>query len=176
VEGCRKDGLVARGVFFLGVMWTPKGPKLLEYNVRFGDPETQVLMQILDEDLPSLLLEVAQGRLQHRKAKLHPGCAITVVLAAEGYPETAVKGSPITIGQPSVTLIHAGTKKENGQWVTHGGRVMNLATFASDLAQARERVAASFTEVSWKGMQLRRDIGLRALNHAQAGKGVGDAW
>lgn len=176
VEGCRKDGLVARGVFFLGVMWTPKGPKLLEYNVRFGDPETQVLMQILDEDLPSLLLEVAQGRLQSRKAKLHPGCAITVVLAAEGYPETAVKGSVITIGQPSVTLIHAGTKKDHGQWVTHGGRVMNLATFAPDLAQARERVAASLSQVSWKGMQVRRDIGLRALNHAQAGKGVGDAW
>jgi phosphoribosylamine---glycine ligase len=95
-----------------------------------------------------------------------------VVLAAEGYPETAVKGTPITIGNAGVTVIHAGTKKVDGQWVTNGGRVMNLATFAPDLAQARERIAAALPEVTWHGMQARKDIGLRALNHAQAGKGV----
>jgi phosphoribosylamine--glycine ligase len=176
IEGCRKDGLRARGVFFLGVMWTAQGPKLLEYNVRFGDPETQVLMQILDEDLPELLLEVAQGRLKGREPKLHSGCAITVVLAAEGYPETAKKGVPIAIGKTDVTVIHAGTKKVDGQWQTNGGRVLNLATFAPDLAQARARVEAALPSVNWPGMQVRKDIGLRALNHAQAGKGVTDAW
>jgi len=176
VEGCRKDGLVARGVFFLGVMWTSRGPKLLEYNVRFGDPETQVLMQILDEDLPGLLREVAEGRLENRELKLHPGCAITVVLAAEGYPETAKKNVPITIGNSGVTVIHAGTKKQNGQWLTNGGRVLNLATLAADLAAARSRIESALPEVTWPGMQLRRDIGLRALKHAQAGKGVQDAW
>ena len=180
VEGCRKDGLQARGVFFLGVMWTPQGPKLLEYNVRFGDPETQVLMQLLDEDLAALLRDVATGHLGDRPVnhpvKLHPGCAITVVLAAEGYPETAKKGVPIHIGSPSVTVIHAGTKRQDGAWVTNGGRVLNLATTAADLAEARARVEASLPEVSWPGMQHRADIGLRALKHAQAGKGVLDPW
>jgi phosphoribosylamine---glycine ligase len=176
VQGCRKDGLQARGVFFLGVMWTSQGPKLLEYNVRFGDPETQVLLQLLDEDLPALLLEVAQGRLRRTSVKLAPGCAITVVLAAEGYPETARKGVPIRIGQPGTAVIHAGTKRVAGQWQTHGGRVLNLATKAADLAAARALVEASLAEVSWPGMQYRQDIGLRALRHAQAGKGVQDPW
>jgi len=176
VEGARKDGLNAKGVFFLGVMWTAKGPKLLEYNVRFGDPETQVLMQILDEDLLQLLLEVAQGRLQSRALKVKTGCAITVVLAAEDYPEGAKKGVPISIGQPGVTVIHAGTKKVDGQWLTNGGRVLNLATSAPDLAAARLAIEQALPEVTWPGMQVRRDIGLRALKHAQAGKGIGDAW
>lgn len=176
VEGCRQDGLQARGVFFLGVMWTPQGPKLLEYNVRFGDPETQVLMQLLDEDLAGLLKDVATGHLGDRTVKLHPGCAITVVLAAEGYPETAKKGVPIRIGNPGVTVIHAGTKRQDGAWVTHGGRVLNLATKAANLAEARARVEASLPEVTWPGRQHRADIGLRALKHAQAGKGVLDPW
>ena len=176
VRGCRQDGLQARGVFFLGVMWTPQGPKLLEYNVRFGDPETQVLMQLLDEDLPDLLLEVAEGRLRRTDVRLHPGCAITVVLAAEGYPGTAKKGVPIRLGAPGLTVIHAGTRRVEGQWVTNGGRVMNLATMAPDLEAARARVETALLEVSWPGMQLRRDIGLRALKHARAGKGVQDPW
>jgi phosphoribosylamine--glycine ligase len=176
VRGCQKDGLQARGVFFLGVMWTPTGPKLLEYNVRFGDPETQVLMQLLDEDLPQLLLAVAQGRLGRRRVKLHPGCAITVVLAAEGYPESAKKNVPIHLGKSAVTVIHAGTKRVDGQWVTNGGRVLNLAAKAADLNTARAFVQAALPEVFWPGMQHRQDIGLRALKHAQAGKTVQDAW
>jgi phosphoribosylamine-glycine ligase len=157
-------------------MWTTSGPELLEYNVRFGDPETQVLMQLLDEDLASLLLEVAEGRLVGRDLKLKPHTAITVVLAAEDYPEGAKKGVPITIGTPTVTLIHAGTRKQDGQWLTNGGRVMNLATSAPDLATARAAIEASLSQVQWPGMQVRRDIGLKALRHAQAGKTVQDAW
>ncbi len=176
VQGCRQDGLQARGVFFLGVMWTSQGPKLLEYNVRFGDPETQVLMQLLDEDLPGLLMEVAQGCLRRTSVRLYPGCAIAVVLAAEGYPETAKKGVPIRIGNPGLTVIHAGTQRVSGRWVTNGGRVMNLATKAPDLDSARAFVEVALPEVSWPGMQFRRDIGLRALQHAQAGKSVQDAW
>lgn len=176
VKGLQADGLVGRGVLFLGVMWTAAGPKLLEYNVRFGDPETQVLMQLLDEDLPSLLLEVAEGRLVQRELAVKPGCAITVVLAGEGYPETPKKGVPIRIGHPEVTLIHAGTKRSADGWLANGGRVMNLATTAPDLAQAREKVEAALAEVGWEGMQVRRDIGLRALNHHLAGKGPFDPW
>jgi phosphoribosylamine--glycine ligase len=176
VQGLQQDGLVGRGVLFLGVMWTATGPMLLEYNVRFGDPETQVLMQLLDEDLASLLLEVAQGRLVARELKLKPHTAITVVLAAEDYPEGAKKGVPIALGNPAVTLIHAGTRKQAGQWVTNGGRVMNLATSAPDLAAARAAIDAALPQVSWPGMQVRHDIGLKALRHAEAGKTVQDAW
>jgi len=180
VKGLQKDGLAARGVLFLGVMWTAAGPELLEYNVRFGDPETQVLMQLLDEDLAGLLLEVAEGRLASRELKLKPHTAIAVVLAAEDYPEGARKGVPIAIGidieKAAVTLIHAGTKKQDGQWLTNGGRVMNLATSAPDLAAARAAIEGALDQVRWPGMQVRRDIGLKALKHAQAGKTVQDAW
>ena len=176
VRGLQMDGLNARGVLFLGVMWTTRGPELLEYNVRFGDPETQVLMQLLDEDLGHLLLEVAQGRLVPRDLKLKPHTAITVVLAAEDYPEGARKGVPILIGSPAVTLIHAGTRKQDGHWLTNGGRVLNLATSAPDLAAARAAIEASLGQVHWPGMQVRHDIGLKALRHAQAGKTVQDPW
>ncbi|NWJ39949.1 MAG: phosphoribosylamine--glycine ligase [Geothrix sp.] len=176
VRGLQKDGLTGRGVLFLGVMWTAKGPELLEYNVRFGDPETQVLMQLLDEDLAALLLEVAEGRLASRDLKLKPHTAIAVVLAAEDYPEGARKGVSITIGNPQATLIHAGTRKQDGQWLTNGGRVLNLATSAPDLAAARAVIEASLPEVHWPGMQVRRDIGLKALRHAEAGRTVQDPW
>ncbi len=176
VQGLRTDGLKGRGVLFLGVMWTQEGPKLLEYNVRFGDPETQVLMQLLDEDLPELLRSVAEGRLAQRPLRLHEGCALAVVLAGEGYPETPRKGVPMRLGPCGVTLIHAGTRFQNGQWLAHGGRVLNLATFAPDLASARARVAEALDQVGWEGMQVRRDIGLRALNHHLAGKGPQDPW
>jgi phosphoribosylamine--glycine ligase len=176
VEGLQADGLRARGVLFLGVMWDATGPKLLEYNCRFGDPETQVLMHLVDEDLPALLLEVAEGRMVRERLKLHPGCALSVVLAAEGYPAAPKKDVPIEIGTPAVTVIHAGTKKANGTWLTNGGRVLNLVTHAGSLASARARIEEALDSVSWPGMQVRRDIGLRALKHAEAGKGVGDGW
>jgi len=176
VKGLQKDGLTARGVLFLGVMWTASGPELLEYNVRFGDPETQVLMQLLDEDLAALLLEVAEGRLVSRPLKLKAHTAIAVVLAAEDYPEGAKKGVKIRIGSPAATLIHAGTRKQDGQWLTNGGRVLNLATSAPDLAAARAAIEAALSQVTWPGMQVRRDIGLKALRHAEAGKTVQDPW
>jgi phosphoribosylamine--glycine ligase len=176
VNGLQKDGLVGRGVFFLGVMWDAEGPKLLEYNTRFGDPETQVLMQLLDEDLPTLLLDVATASLTRDAVKVKDHCALTVVLAAEDYPEGAKKGVPIELGEVDVTIIHAGTKKQGDRYLTHGGRVLNLATSAPTLEEARAKVAKALGAVSWPGMQVRRDIGLRALNHAQAGKTVQDAW
>jgi phosphoribosylamine--glycine ligase len=176
VRGLQQDGLVARGVLFLGVMWTASGPELLEYNVRFGDPETQVLMQLLDEDLACLLLEVAEGRLVVRNLKLKPHTAIAVVLAAEDYPEGAKKGVPITIGTSAATVIHAGTRKQEGQWLTNGGRVLNLATSAPDLAAARAAIETALPQVTWPGRQVRRDIGLKALKHAEAGKTVEDPW
>jgi phosphoribosylamine--glycine ligase len=176
VRGCQQEGLVARGVFFLGVMWTRTGPKLLEYNVRFGDPETQVLMQLLDEELAELLLEVASGGLSRDTVRIKEGCAITMVLAAEDYPEGARKGVPIEIREPRSTVIHAGTRRVDGAWQTHGGRVLNLTAHAADLRSARAAVLADLDEVRWPGMQFRKDIGLRAQTHAEAGRSVRDPW
>ncbi|MBI4912158.1 MAG: phosphoribosylamine--glycine ligase [Acidobacteria bacterium] len=176
VRGLQADGLEGRGVLFLGVMWTVSGPKLLEYNVRFGDPETQVLMQLLDEDLAPLLLAVAEHRFEGRALHLRPGCAITVVLAAEDYPMGARKGVPIELGLPDCTVIHAGTRRAEGRWLTNGGRVLNLAARAPDRAEARARIEAGLPQIAWPGMQVRRDIGLRALEHLRAGRGVRDPW
>ncbi len=177
VEGLRQDGLRARGVLFLGVMWTARGPELLEYNVRFGDPETQVLMELLDEDLAEVLLEVAQGRFRRESLRLRTGCAVTLVLAAEGYPEGARKNVPIPLGRPEgVTVIHAGTRMTPEGWVTNGGRVLNLVAVDRDLQGARERALAAVSAAAWPGMQFRRDIGLRALNHAAAGRTVADPF
>ncbi len=176
VRGLQADGLEGRGVLFLGVMWTAAGPKLLEYNVRFGDPETQVLLQLLEEDLPQLLLEVAEHRFDGRELRTRPGCAIAVVLAAEGYPESARKGVAIALGPTASTVVHAGTRLLDGRWTTDGGRVLNLCASAPDLAAARAAVARDLDAVSWPGRQVRSDIGLKALRHAEAGKGVEDPW
>ena len=99
-----------------------------------------------------------------------------MVLAAEGYPGEPKKGVPIEVGSPAVTVIHAGTKKVDGKWVTNGGRVLNLSTHAGSLASARERLEEGLASIHWPGMQYRRDIGLRALRHAEAGKTVRDPW
>jgi phosphoribosylamine--glycine ligase len=177
IRGLREDGLRARGVLFLGVMWTPRGPRLLEYNVRFGDPETQVLMELLDEDLAPLLLEVADGRLDRPVLAVREGCAIAVVLAAAGYPGAPVLDVPITIAEPAATVIHAGTRRgADGIWRTAGGRVLDLVATAPDLEGARARIEAAIAQVQWPGMQVRHDIGLRALNHARAGRTVTDQF
>jgi len=176
VIGLQKDGLEGRGVLFLGVMWTKDGPKLLEYNVRFGDPETQVLMQLLDEDLPELLYSVATHSLKKREIKVMPGTAICVVLAAKGYPDSPEKGAAIEIKSPTCSLIHAGTTKSANGWTVNGGRVINLVTRAKNLEEARNLVVSDLNQIAWPGMQVRRDIGLRALNHARENKTVANPW
>ena len=176
IAGMQKDGLEGRGVLFLGVMWTKDGPKLLEYNVRFGDPETQVLMQLLDEDLPELLYAVATHSLKRKEVKTLPGTAICVVLAAQGYPDSPQKGAAINIKAPMCSLIHAGTAKTPDGWKVNGGRVLNLVTRARDLEEARSLVISDLGQIGWDGMQVRRDIGLRALNHAKENKTVADPW
>jgi phosphoribosylamine---glycine ligase len=176
LRGLQADGLGARGVLFLGVMWTAGGPRLLEYNVRFGDPETQVLLRLLDEDLPSLLLEVAEGRLVPREPRLRLDSAIAVVLAAEGYPGAPRMGVPIRLEDVDADVIHAGTRRVDGQWLTNGGRVLNLVASAPTLEEARSRIRSALGKVGWEGMQARGDIGLRAQRHFEAGRGPCDPW
>jgi phosphoribosylamine--glycine ligase len=141
---------------------------VLEFNVRFGDPETQVLMQIVEGDFGEALLAAAQGRLQEGMLKASGEHAMCVVLAAENYPGSPTKGDPI-VGVPAaeegqgVRVFHAGTALYEGQLVTAGGRVLGVTARGSSLRQARDRAYAAVDQIQFRGQQVRRDIGHRAL-------------
>jgi phosphoribosylamine--glycine ligase len=166
LEELARRGLPFRGALFAGLMLTPHGPRVLEFNCRFGDPETQPLMMLLDEDLPSLLLACATGRLQAAKLKVLPGTSVGVVLAAPGYPDAPQLGGAITglEGPPptGVQRFHAGTRQAGAGLVTSGGRVLTVCAHGADLAQARERAYAEAARIDFPGKQLRYDIAARA--------------
>ncbi len=156
-------GLLYRGVLYIGVMVTPKGPKVLEYNVRFGDPEAQVVLPLLEGDWGQVLMAVARGELPEPAWK--PIATATVVLAAENYPASPVKGTPIEgdvfFETPSSYFLHGGTGRnsQTEAWVTQGGRVLNALGLGSDLKEALANAYHQADQVKWPGMQLRRDIG-----------------
>jgi phosphoribosylamine---glycine ligase len=176
LRGLHADGIPFRGVLFAGMMITPSGdPYVLEYNTRFGDPETEVLMAVLDEDVPALLTAVAAGRLERAGAADADGAAACVVLAAEGYPGKPRAGDEITgldeAGHiDGVYVLHAGTTREAGRVVTSGGRVLCVTAHAPTLADAVARAYEGCARIGFDGMQLRRDIGHQALAPA-AGEG-----
>lgn len=163
-----RRGMPCSGVLFAGLMLTKEGPKLIEYNARFGDPECQVLTLRLKDDLLSLLLACAEGRL----AGLAPGWrddfALTVVMAATGYPGEPLKGTEIrgveeASALPGVTIFHAGTKAEGGKLLANGGRVLNISATGATVAEARARAYAAVDLIDWPGGFCRRDIAWRAL-------------
>jgi len=143
-------------------MITNDGPKVIEYNVRFGDPETQTLMPLLDGDWGEVFYEIASGKISPLKWKKQ--FVTCVVLAAEDYPNLPVKGTVIS-GDVACEnafnyVLHAGTKKNNeGDWVTNGGRVLNLIGIGHDHQESIEKAYTLLDEISWKGMQYRKDIG-----------------
>lgn len=147
-------------------MLTASGPKVLEFNARFGDPETQVLMMQVEEDLLPLLDACAKGTLEPRTLTLHPGASVGVVLAAEGYPDAPKKGQRIE-GLDAVPahapVFLAGVAKQDGALVTAGGRVLTVCARGADLATARERALAAAETVRFEGKHFRRDIGARGL-------------
>lgn len=157
-----------RGVLFAGLMITAKGPQLIEYNVRFGDPECQVLMLRLEGDLLPLLHATATGRLEDHDIALKPEAAITVVMAAKGYPGSYGKGSVISgldaAGSiPGVHVFHAGTARRDGAIVANGGRVLNVTAIGSNVAEARERAYDAVARLDWPEGFCRSDIAWRAL-------------
>lgn len=162
VKTLEAKGLIYRGVIFLGLMITEKGPQLLEYNVRFGDPETQVLLPLIEGDCGEIFLQLSRGELQPIRTKsLHSAC---VILAAEGYPDAPVKGTPIEGNlfdeSSSSYFIHAGTKKTpEGSWVVNGGRVLGAVGLGSTREEALKNAYAQAGKVKWKGLQMRQDIG-----------------
>ncbi|MBT2186222.1 phosphoribosylamine--glycine ligase [Sphingobium nicotianae] len=161
------------GVLFAGLMLTPDGPKLIEYNCRFGDPECQVLMMRLESDLVDLLLAVAQGRLDTAPvARLGEDAALTIVLAANGYPAAPQRGAPIRL--PVVPedekIFHAGTALRDGGLVANGGRVLNVTARGGTVTQARDAAYALVDAVDFPGGFCRRDIGAREVAREAIGQ------
>ena len=170
VNAIADEGIDFRGTLFIGIMLTPTGPNVLEYNARFGDPETQVVLPRLKTDLLSLLWAAARGELAGMKLEVKPDYALCVVIAARGYPEAFPKGDVITFPAPSAlppatVLYHAGTAKNPaGQIVTSGGRVLGVTALAPTLAAAAARAYAACDAVQCTSKYFRRDIGARQLN------------
>ena len=165
LQGLLEKGIEYRGVLYAGLMLTRTGPKVLEYNCRFGDPETEVLLPLIETPLWDLLGAAADGDLSGLPVKIRSGAAMTVVVAAPGYPAKPVTGQPIRIGkQPKDTcLFHAGTQKGAQGVEVAGGRVLAATGWGKDLKTAKEKAYELVAQNSFEGMQFRRDIGHRAL-------------
>ena len=170
LAGLKADGIDFRGTLYVGLMLTAEGPKVLEFNVRFGDPETQVILPMVDEDLVPALLASAKGEPMPESLRFKEGAAMVVVLASKGYPESYPKGEVITMPAtfPDGTdLVHAGTKKnEVGETITSGGRVLGAVGMGASLQEASERAYALCDQVNFESKYLRRDIGYRELERA----------
>ncbi len=160
-----------KGVLYAGIMLTSAGPKLLEYNVRFGDPECQVLGPRLKSDLLPALMAAHDGVLDQVDLRWLPQAALTVVMAAKGYPGSYAKGSEIrgldkAAALPGITIFHAGTKRSSdGRLLAEGGRVLNITALGATVAEAQKRAYQAIDLVDWPGGFCRRDIGWRALPH-----------
>jgi phosphoribosylamine--glycine ligase len=168
VKGMAARGTPYKGVLYAGLMITESGPKLIEYNVRFGDPEAQVLMLRLKSDLLSALLATADGVLNAFDVRWYDDAAITVVMAANGYPGHYAKGSEIrgldaALAVEGVEIFHAGTARDGERLVAAGGRVLNVSARGKTLTEARERAYAAVAKIDWPGGFCRSDIGWRAL-------------
>jgi phosphoribosylamine--glycine ligase len=173
----RARGVDYRGVLYAGLMLTPDGPKILEYNVRFGDPECQVVVPRLASDLGTLLLEAANGRLVS-EVRWRPDACVGVVLASAGYPAQprtgdVIAGVDAAARLPGVLVFHAGTRRDHrGVLVTNGGRVLTVVGRDATAAAAGARAYAAVDRISWPGLQFRRDIARRAVAVGGSGDGV----
>ena len=163
------EGIDYRGCLYGGFMLTPAGPKVLEFNARFGDPETQVVIPRLENDLVEVMLAVAEGRLSEVELRWSDRWAVTVVLTSAGYPGSYEKGKVITgvedaEAMDDVTVYHAGTAlTDAGELVTSGGRVLDVTALGDTFEAARDRAYAACEKIQFEGKTLRHDIGLRAL-------------
>ena len=168
VAGMAKRGLPFQGVLFAGLMIGKAGPKLIEYNVRFGDPECQVLMMRLKDDLLTLLIAAADGTLDRVSVRWHSEAALTVVMAAKGYPGLYGRGSEIrniaaAAEGDDVEVFQAGTQLKDGKLIAVGGRVLNVSALGKDVREAQKRAYEAVDRIDWPEGFCRRDIGWRAL-------------
>ena len=175
LAGLAAAGISFSGVLYAGLMLTAEGPKVLEWNVRFGDPECQALLPLLESDLLELLLAASPGGggLSGTRAIWRTGACVTVVAASEGYPGAYATGVPIEIpeelaaesafGAAGVVVFHAGTRREGGRVVTAGGRVLAVTAVGDDLVAARDRAYGALARIDGEGLRWRTDIGWRDI-------------
>ena len=166
LDGMAEAGTPFKGVLFAGLMIGHDGPKLIEFNVRFGDPETQAMLPRLKDDFLTLLLACADGTMGAAPPRLSSEAALTIVIAAEGYPVAPRKGGVIDLDGASdvtgVTITHAGTKSVDGALIADGGRVLNVTGVGATIGEARARAYAAAERIVWRDAYYRRDIGARA--------------
>jgi phosphoribosylamine--glycine ligase len=167
VHAMNRDEVPFKGTMFIGVMLTKQGPRVLEYNVRFGDPETQTILARLRGDLYEILSATVDGKLDEVEVDWDPHTAVTVVVASGGYPRDYAKGYKIEgldqdFGR-DVMVFHAGTKKDKGEWFTNGGRVLSVTALGTDIADARAKAYAAIEKIKFDKMIYRKDIGWRGM-------------
>jgi phosphoribosylamine---glycine ligase len=168
LDGLAREGVDYRGVLYAGLMLTTNGPKVLEFNVRFGDPETQPLMMRLKSDLLEAMLACAEGRLEQAQLQWDRRPAVCVVASSKGYPSGYKTGVPIAGVEAAdatgdVKVFHGGTARRGGELVTDGGRVLAVTALGETIADAQQRAYAAMGKISFEGMHFRRDIGRQAL-------------
>ena len=170
VEAMKKEGRTFKGVLYFGLILTQDGPKVIEYNCRFGDPETQAVLPLLETDLLDIMEATAAGRLSEVNVKWSSDSSCCLILASGGYPKAYKKGLPISgldekgqLPDGSAEVFHAGTKLEDGKYFTNGGRVLGVTATAPTLAEAVKRAYAAAENISFEGLHKRMDIGARAL-------------
>lgn len=173
VEQLHREGIDYRGCLYGGFMLTPAGPKVLEFNARFGDPETQVILPRLQNDLVDVMLACAEQRLDEVELSWRDDWAVSVVLTSAGYPGSYEKGKVITGIEDAetldgVTVYHAGTREQDGQILTNGGRVIDVTALGATFEEARNLAYAACEKIDFEGKTLRHDIGLRALKGRSA--------
>jgi phosphoribosylamine--glycine ligase len=178
INGMAEEGTPFTGVLYCGLMMTARGPQVLEFNARFGDPETQAILVRLNSDFIDALEACVDGRLAETPLNWSRGASACVVASSGGYPGSYKSGLPITglsaaDKVPGVEVFHAGTALKDGQMLTAGGRVLGVTAAADSLHEALARAYQAMAEIQFEGMYYRRDIGHRALNQKQAGKSAG---
>ncbi|QGM96314.1 phosphoribosylamine--glycine ligase [Methylocystis parvus] len=172
MRAMREKGAPFKGVLYAGLMLTKDGPKLIEYNNRFGDPEAQVILPRLEDDLLSIMLAAARGEVSEAPPRFSQRVALTVVLAAKGYPATPLTGSEIkgvekAEAAPDVVVTHAGTRAAGARLLAAGGRVLNVTALADSVAEAQAKAYAAVDAIDWPGGFCRRDIGWREIARAK---------
>ncbi len=160
--GLKEEGLIYRGILFIGFMIVDDSPKVLEFNVRFGDPETEVIIPRLNSDIVDLFLKTIDGTLEEEDLIWNPNPCMTVVLTSEGYPSEYKKGFEISGVEKLdefITPFHNGTSFENDKLLTGGGRVLSITYIAKDLEEARNKIYENIEKIKFSGMHYRKDIG-----------------
>lgn len=170
LEGLKRKKIVYKGVLYAGLMITPEGPKVLEYNCRFGDPETQSIVPLIDASLIDLFIACIEGKLKNKRIDVKDKFALNVVIASKGYPGKYEIGKEIFglekfQNKEDIIIFHAGTKIENGKILTNGGRVLNFTGIDNDIRKTIDKVYNNINEIKFDGAYFRKDIGKKALKY-----------